>query len=252
MAARRTPIGDALWALPSLLVWTLSFGSMIILSLVCLPIAVFVRFERFQRWGPAQIMGFCPRYSGSRIHVHRDPGYDRSRVAVYVQNHVSVLDGHIALASIPQVICGLENAAHLRLPGYGMMMRLGNTIPVYKRSEGRSAEIAASVRERASRGISILTFPEGHRTIDGKVRDFRRGVFFIARDAGLPIVPVAVRGAYDMLPKGTPFLRAARIDVYIGAPVETAGLSDEAIEGVIAEVRGWIIDRVEAEQRPEA
>jgi len=245
MAFQRTPLGNVLWAVPSLIMWTLAIVITMILAVVCVPIALFVKFERFQRRGPAQVMGLIPRLSGSRIHVHLDPAYDPKRVSLYVQNHVSMLDGHIALASIPQVFCGLENAAHLRIPGYGRMMRLGNTIPVYRRAEGRAAEIELCAKERASRGISILTFPEGHRTLDGRVREFRRGVFFIARDAGLPIVPIAVCGASKMLPKGSPFLRAARIDVYIGAQIETAGLDDAALGEVMVRARQAIIDLVE-------
>ncbi|HFE44994.1 MAG TPA: 1-acyl-sn-glycerol-3-phosphate acyltransferase [Nannocystis exedens] len=247
MACRRTSLGNLLWVLPSVFTWVMAFGVMIGLAIICIPIAVFVRFERFQRKGPAQVMGLVPRLSGSRIVVHFDPGYDPGRVSLYVQNHVSMLDGHIALATIPQVFCGLENAAHLRIPGYGQMMRLGNTIPVYRRSDGRASEIAASARERASRGISILTFPEGHRTLDGGVRPFRTGVFRIARDADLPIVPIAVRGAYKMLPKGTAILRAVRIDVYIGAQVETAGLSDDELVELSVELRAKIAAIVEPE-----
>ena len=250
MAFQRTPLGNFLWAVPSLIIWTLAFVITMLLALVCVPIALFVKFERFQRRGPAQVMGLIPRLSGSRIYVHLDPGYDPGCVSLYVQNHVSMLDGYIALASIPQVFCGLENAAHLRIPGYGRMMRLGNTIPVYRRSEGRGAEIAENAKERAGRGISTLAFPEGHRTLDGRVREFRRGVFFIARDAGLPIVPIAVRGASKMLPKGSAFLRSARLDIYIGAQIETAGLDDEALGEVMVRARQTIIDLVEAPSRP--
>ncbi len=245
VASRRTYLGNLLWVLPSLLTWVVSFTVMIGLALICIPIAVFVRFERFQRKGPAQVMGLVPRFSGSRIFVHYDPGYDPKRVSLYVQNHVSMLDGHIALAAIPQVFCGLENAAHLRIPGYGQMMRLGNSIPVYRRSDGRAAEIVASARDRASRGISILTFPEGHRTLDGRVRPFRTGVFRIARNAGLPVVPIAVRGAFKMLPKGTAIVRAARIDVYIGAQVETVGLSSGELAALSVELRERIAALVE-------
>ena len=83
----------------------------------------------------------------------------------------------------------------------------------------------------------LLTFPEAHRTMDGKLRPFKRGVFTIARDAGLPIVPLAVRGAYGMLPKGAITCRPAKVEVYMAPPIETAGLTDAQLTELMDRVR---------------
>jgi 1-acyl-sn-glycerol-3-phosphate acyltransferase len=162
---------------------------------------------------------------------------------VFVQNHVSMLDANIACGSIPVPLCGLENASHLHVPGYGWVLRMANAIPVRKGAR-RYEELAAAFRERASRGISVLAFPEAHRTRDGNVQPFKRGVFRMARDAGLPIVPVCTRGAFRMLPKGAITGRPSLIEVYIGPQVETEGLSDRQLE-ILAErmretMQAWV------------
>ena len=130
---------------------------------------------------------------------------------------------------------GLENTAHFLIPMYGWLMKLGDGIPVYSRgTEGREKMLKEAFLDRASRKISILTFPEGHRTEDGQVRPYRRGAFFMAREAGLPVVPICVRGCYNLLRKGTWIVRPSKIEIFVGAQVETVGLSDQEIN-VLAE-----------------
>ena len=241
--AGRSWWGELLWLPWSIIAWTISFFWMICLTLIILPIMLFVRFERFQL--PPQLCVSLPIWlTCSRLKVHVDPGYDRSRVSMFMQNHVSMMDACIACGSIRVPFCGLENASHLRVPGYGWLMRCANAIPVDRSKKGFFAEIEAAMRERASRGISILVFPEAHRTMDGKLRPFKRGVFQMARDAGIPIVPIAVRGAYRMLPKGTISVRPSTIEVYIAPQIETEGLRDDDLPALMERVRevleGWV------------
>ncbi|MCA9654343.1 MAG: 1-acyl-sn-glycerol-3-phosphate acyltransferase [Myxococcales bacterium] len=235
----RTLAGDLLWAPWSAVGWVATLGWMGALATVSLPFLPFVPFERFQHthlhrkvaWPLWLLM--CP------LKVR----YDRSRTSVFAMNHVSMLDANIACGSIPVPLCGLENAAHLMVPGYGWLMRVANAIAVPK-GEKRYEVIAAAFKERASRGISVLAFPEAHRTLDGKLRPFKSGVFRAARDAGVPIVPIVSRGAYRMLPKGAMTMRPSRLEVYVAPQIETAGLRDDQIPELMERVRevmeGWI------------
>jgi 1-acyl-sn-glycerol-3-phosphate acyltransferase len=235
----RTYVGDVLWAPWSTMVWTFAFAQMVGLAAVSLPLTLFIPFATIQQWGPAYAMGWIPRLTLSPLRVHFDAGFDPRRVSMFCQNHVSVLDGHIALGSIPGAFCGMQKASYLRIPGYGWLMRLGNAIGVPPAgTPGRFEQMAEACRERASRDISILVFPEAHRTLDGKLNSFRRGVFEIARAAGLPLVPVAVRGMFDILPKGTFVTRPGRIDVYVGPQIETEGLDEAEVPALMERVRG--------------
>ncbi|MFT5434849.1 MAG: 1-acyl-sn-glycerol-3-phosphate acyltransferase, partial [Myxococcota bacterium] len=167
----------------------------------------------------------------------------KKRVSLYVMNHTSMLDGLVAVGALPHPFCGIENAAHLQLPGYGWLMRMANAIPVRRRSEGgQTGQLTKTAIERAGRGISVLAFPEAHRTPDGQVRDFRTGVFRMARDAGLPVVPVAIRGAHEVFPKGRWYVTPGHLDVYIGPTIETENLSDEELEVLSQQCRLIITD----------
>lgn len=236
-------MGDVLWAPWSAVGWFGTLAWMGTIAASMLPLTLVAPFERIQ------MLGFQPAVSWplwlllSPLRVTYDPGFDRSRVSVFAMNHVSMLDANIACGTIPVPLCGLENAAHLKIPGYGWLLKMSNAIPVRK-GEGRLPEIVEAFRERASRGISVLAFPEAHRTLDGKLRPFKTGVFRAARDAGLPIVPIATRGAFRMLPKGVFTMRPSKIEVYVAPQIETEGLRDEELPALMERVRevmeAWI------------
>lgn len=177
-------------------------------------------------------MGRCVALTGSHIEVTYDPGFDAKRPSMFCENHISVLDGFLACATIPHPFCGLMNHWHFHIPGYGWIMRMANGIPVFPRASGRTSEITAAAQERVARGLSILVFPEAHRTLDGNVRPFKRGVFFMARDAGIPVVNLAVRGLQDVNRKGQFKFTPGKIEVFIGPQIEVAGMTDDEITAV--------------------
>ncbi len=228
----------------SVVVWGGGLAWMAWLVATSLPLTLFIPFERFQTRWPMPQIGWTLFATFSRVRVVHDPRYRRRRGVVFVQNHVSVYDGYIACHVIRVPLAGLENESHLKLPGYGWMMRLANAVPV-GRGQGRFAKIAKQMKERVSRGISVLTFPEGTRTPDGKVGPFKRGVFQIARDAGIPVVPLGVRGMHEVLPKGRFLIRPGTVEIYMGPEIETAGLTDVQLDRLAERVREIISDWVE-------
>ena len=109
-------------------------------------------------------------------------------------------------------------------------MYLAKGIGVPSRKEGRSEHLAKEVRNRVhEHNMSVLAFPEGHRTLDGKIREFRRGVFFMAREAGVAVIPYSVRGIWEIQNKTHRRFKPGTIDIYIGRPIPTEGLTDEQI-----------------------
>ncbi len=213
----------------SLIAWPLALVWMTLLFVAAMPFLFFVPFKSVQKKGFAQLFGLIPHLTLSTMRVVTHPEFCSSRMSLYVQNHNSMLDGHVGLAVVPTVICGLQNAAHLHVPIYGWLMRLGKAIPVPANRTGRLQALAEVAKSRAAEGISILVFPEGHRTRDGRTRPYRTGGLFMAREAGLPIVPICVRGLYEILPRGAWIIRPGKIEVYMGPQIETDGLSDEQL-----------------------
>lgn len=168
--------------------------------------------------------------------VTYDPRFDRNRRSVFGQNHVNLLDAFIASKAIPHVFCGLMHKWQFKIPIYGWMMAVSKGIPVNPKSpKGILPSMTDEAKKRKEEGFSILTFPEGGRTLDGSVRKYKRGVFLMARDAGYPVVPVAVQGNFEVNQKGSKLFKPGKINVYVGPQLETEGLSDREIEDLATE-----------------
>jgi 1-acyl-sn-glycerol-3-phosphate acyltransferase len=104
--------------------------------------------------------------------------------------------------------------------------RAGHVFIDRKNRESALASLAAA-KERIVDGVSILFFPEGTRSDNGRLQPFKKGGFVMARDMGLDILPVSLTGSYKILPKGTKSLLPGHIRITIHAPVETASFGDD-------------------------
>jgi len=244
----RTVLGEVLWAPYSIFAWTMSlvwlcfFGALFAVSVL------FVPFERFQHIVAHHLTGVPMWFALGPVRTVEDPQYQRDEVCMFMQNHVTMLDGCTATASIRVPLCGVENASHLKVPGYGWIMRCANAIPIDRRDPNLRANLRAAIRDRIKRGISVLTFPEAHRTRDGRVQDFKNGVFRMAIEAEIPISPIGVRGAFTMMPKGSFMVRPSRVTVYIAPQIKTKGLTladIPALQARVHEVMSAFVDRGE-------
>lgn len=214
-----------------------------------------VPYQRVHGWVTAPMfVQVVTVFAAARVRVHYHPEFDPTRRSVFTQNHINLLDGHLASAAIPHAFSGLMNAWQFHIPIYGWLMRLSKGIAVHKSRRDKLVEqLSDAARERKRIGMSILTFPEGHRTLDGKVRSFRRGVFLMARNAEMPVVPIAVHGFYEVNRKGSLTIHPLRrVDVFVGPQHETAGLDDEGIGALATRLHALTAHAVEHGAWPEA
>ncbi|MBK7828240.1 lysophospholipid acyltransferase family protein [Nannocystis sp.] len=237
-----TSLKHAIQVVYSVAVWIAVFAGMACVILVWGVTTIFVGVREAQARYGNPVMAFCLRLTLSKITVIRHPDFDPQRRSMYVQNHVNVMDAHAACCALSHAFCGIMNAWQFKIPFYGSIMRHAGGIPVRPGSANRYSEIAEAARERVAQGLSILVYPEAHRTRDGKVHDFKKGAFLMARDAGLPIVPLATRGMFEMNRKGTWLFKPSKISIYVGAPIETLGLSDDQLRAVIERTQQIIRD----------
>jgi 1-acyl-sn-glycerol-3-phosphate acyltransferase len=191
-------------------------------------------FERFMPLLPGPLVGQIPRIALGKRHITYHSRFQHGRVSMFLMNHTSVMDAHVACWAIRMAFCGIQHEHHFKLPVYGWLMRKGNGIGVAKGQAGQGAKIAEQVQDRVRRKISILGFPEGRRTQSGRMLPYRKGMFLIARDAGIPVVPLCVRGLWQILRKGEWVVRPGGLDVFVGPQIETAGLGDDEV-GALAE-----------------
>ncbi|MEN6559301.1 MAG: lysophospholipid acyltransferase family protein [Acidobacteriota bacterium] len=182
------------------------------------------------------------RVLGLRLDVSGLEGIDPGTPRVYMPNHGSLIDGPLMLMLIPGRARVILKQSVLRIPVVGPVMRFIGFVPVDRkgaRSGKRSIDRAAVLMRE--RGYSFLIFPEGTRTLDGRLGPFRRGGFFLALETGAPIVPVTIAGSRELMPKGRPCARPGRIEVVFHRPVPVAGYTKETMGLLMDEVRSAIL-----------
>ena len=176
-------------------------------------------------WPQRALFRNVVRFAGARLEVRRSPGFDPSRTCFLVSNHVNLFDPFVLYSSIPQFFRGLELESHFRIPVYGWLMKRFGNVPVP--DVARPADLKRMwrlTRAALDSGVSLLVFPEGGRTITGRVAEFQEGPFRMALQFGTPIVPVSIVGSFEFNRKTNWMLRPAKIVVYLHDVIETAGL----------------------------
>lgn len=145
---------------------------------------------------------------------------------VFVANHLSYMDTPGILAAIPVQFRFMAKKGLFKIPFLGYHLSRAGHISVPRdnpREAVRSmAEAGRIIRER---GISILIFPEGGRSPNARLQPFREGAFYIAINAGVQVVPVAISGSEKVLPFGSGTVSPGNVLVRIGDPISTTGLT---------------------------
>jgi 1-acyl-sn-glycerol-3-phosphate acyltransferase len=164
---------------------------------------------------------------------------DPRRPYVVVSNHESFAD-ILLISHLPWEMKWLSKAELFRIPVMGWMMQLAGDVPV-KRGFGPSAvEAIARCREVLARRVSVMIFPEGTRSATADMLPFKDGAFRLAVDAGVPILPLAVRGTRSALPKHDWRFNRSDATVRVLEPVETAGLGPADVPALRDRVRDTI------------
>ncbi len=183
-------------------------------------------------------------FSSWKAWVHPDVRDDEQYI--FCQNHINHFDFITMYPATPHYKQGLELETHFKYPVYGQFMSSRGTVPVPANRDKRFDAVREGIRTELEEGRSILAFPEGTRTLSGRVGPFRSGVFRVARDVGAKVAPTAVVGMYDVMRKGSLMLRPfGDVRVFIDKPVDFTGVSDDELPAKIDEVRNAIVRRVD-------
>ncbi len=166
---------------------------------------------------------------------------DRNKPYVFMSNHVSHVDSPALAVSIPHPMYWVFKKELSKIPVFGWVLLSLGQIMV----DRANAAQARGAMEAATRGLSgnqsVLIYPEGTRSKDGKLQPLKKGGFFLAVQAGLPIVPVRVSGSHAVLPSGSLAIRPGRVVVELFEPIPTQGKSDADIPELMRKVRDALL-----------
>jgi len=192
-------------------------------------------------YGPGHIgVGLALGLAGIRYRVRGREHIPANRAVVFCSNHESNVDPPVLFQALHKRLHVLFKAELTKIPVLGAVMLGGGFVPVEReRREASMASIdraAASIRD----GNTFLIFPEGTRSKTAELLPFKKGGFIMAIKAQAPVVPVAVSGGRSAMRKGSWLVRPVMVEVKIGEPVETTGMSLDVRDELIDIVRARI------------
>ena len=185
----------------------------------------------------------------TRVNVIGKEKIDRNRSYIVVLNHQSHFDVWALIAYMPLQLRWVMKMELKYIPifGYGCG-QLGMIYINRGDSEKAKKSLDAAKKKISDTGVSVVFFPEGTRSRDGKLQDFKKGGFVMALATNTPILPVTVNGSRYALPKGRPFsMKPGRIELIVHDPVEVEGMTYEDRNALMAQVREIILSKMDME-----
>ena len=189
------------------------------------------------------------RVGGIDVTVHGLENVPADRACIFMCNHVSNLDPPVVLPMLPGRSAVLLKRELMRIPILGTAMRMAKFVPVERSSSREAAQRSVKAAADALHsGLNILVFPEGTRSLSGRLSPFKKGPFFLARETQAPIVPVAVSGTQGMMRKGSFAVYPGRAVVQILPPIDPRNSATR--EDLMSAVSAALSAALPAEMRP--
>ena len=164
--------------------------------------------------------------AGVKYSVHGLDHLDSKQNYVFTGNHESPFDIPLAFAGIKHHLISISKIEYKWIPVFGWAMQAAKHIFIDRHNHAKALEslrkAALSIKRNPR---SILLFPEGTRSVDGEIHKFKKGGLFLAIETQIPVVPMALCGTSDVAIKGARKLKSASIELRIGKPIDTKGMT---------------------------
>jgi len=171
-------------------------------------------------------------------HVNRD------LPCIYMSNHQSYFDIFVLLVGLPVDFKFIMKKSLMKIPLMGTTMRRAGYLSVDRKDIKKAIISMDAAAEKIRNGASILVFPEGTRSKDGHIQDFKKGGFHTALKAGCDIIPIAILNSRDIVPKGSLRIKKGTIKMSIGRPIPVKDYSKGNINDLITRTREAIISQM--------
>ena len=204
--------------IPAISVYTIALGTLSLSS------SLFDASGYFAHWCARTWSRLILRTTGVRVDV---VGLERlvpGRTYVFVANHQSIYDIPILFWSLPYQLRIIAKESLGRFPFLGWHLRRTGHMLVDRRRPDRAAIFAWASR-LTSQGLSLIVFPEGTRSPDGRLGRFKGGSFYLALEAGLPVVPISVVGSRHVMLKGRLATYPGDVRLIVHDPIDTRDLA---------------------------
>jgi 1-acyl-sn-glycerol-3-phosphate acyltransferase len=170
---------------------------------------------------------------------------DQSKSYIYMSNHQSNFDIPVLLAHLTVQFRWLAKKELFKIPIFSRGMRAAGYISIDRSNRASAFQSLAEAAQKVKNGVSVMIFPEGTRSLDGKIRPFKKGGFVLAIDSGVPVVPIVLHGTFSIMPKNRWRINPGHVHMDILEPIETSGYTRDTKNDLIESVRSVICQRFE-------
>ena len=181
---------------------------------------------------------------GARVKVKGQENVDRYKPRIYLSNHQSYFDIFTLLAHLPADFKFILKQELMRIPLFGFAMKRARYIAIDREEPRKAVKSINEAVSKINEGASMLVFPEGTRSEDGKLQPFKTGGFRLALKAGCDVVPVAITNSRNIVPKGSLKINRGTIAMNIGTPISVKRYAKKDIDKLMAQVREAILSQM--------
>jgi 1-acyl-sn-glycerol-3-phosphate acyltransferase len=219
----------------------------LVLGLLALPGGMFDKSGRRLHWFSRTWSRLIMKTILSPVRVTGLEKIDTSKVHVYAVNHASAMDIPVLYVYLPFQFRIVFKKELLSYPIVGWQLKRSGQVCIDQQKPTNSIAAIRSAVKSLKSGMPLVIYPEGGRTPDGEIKPFLPGAFFLAIKAQVDIVPVALVGTYELLPMNTYHIKCRPLEVRVGEPISTAGLTMRDLETISAKVQKALEDLYYAE-----
>lgn len=219
-----------------LLIFTPIFVCVTIVTALTVMIGCLIGNREF--WGyypPRYWSKLTCRLAFCKIKVVGHENIDPKQSYVFTPNHQGAFDIFLIYGYLNQNIKWVQKHQLRKLPFVGKASEIAGHVFVDQSNLKSMNESITKAKEHLVEGSSMVIFPEGARTSNGKMSRFKRGAFVIAKEMNLPIVPITVNGSFEVMKIHTYIINPSKLELIIHKPIPTTGISDEQIPELISE-----------------
>ena len=177
------------------------------------------------------------RVCGIKVKVKGKSGLNPAVPRIYMVNHQSFFDIFILLAHLPVDFKFILKRELMRIPLLGPAMKGAKYIAIERDDPRKAVQSMNQAAQQIKQGASVLIFPEGTRSRDGRLQPFKKGGFSLAVKAGCDIVPVVIRGSARIASKGSLRIQKGWVEMHIESPVRVSGRTKRDVPRIMEQVR---------------
>jgi 1-acyl-sn-glycerol-3-phosphate acyltransferase len=218
-------------------------------GIVGIPWTLLTKDITWMYWSAMWVARTGIRAAGIKVRKVGFENIPQDRACIFLCNHVSNLDPPVLIPAIPTRSSVMLKRELMSIPILGTAMRMGGFIPVERGSRRDAAQATVAIAgQTIASGLNILVFPEGTRSLDGRLATFKKGPFFLAMQTGATIVPVALSGTEKMMGKGSSLVTPGEAVIRMLKPIEPKDFATR--EELMVAVRGAIAEALPEDMKP--